>query len=184
MGKSGSKKSKSTEVSASKKKSKPKREVQVVSCPSAFPRSEKSSSRKRPRDGDRDRRDQRKGSESSNNNRSALLDWHDTAKEIRAYGATAFVGQQKRDYEDEQYFKLTGRHKKKQKVPLPILREIKKAAAKREAKARQEAREAGIVIPKAQKEEKKASSTYRTYGPAPNIGFMKNGVFRVQKKKR
>lgn len=115
---------------------------------------------------------------------SKLLDWHDTAKEIRAYGATAFVGKQKRNYEDEEYYKLTGRHKKKPQTPLPILRGIKKAAAKREAKEREEARQAGIIVPKAKKETEKSSSTYRSYGPAPNIGFMKGGVFRVQKKRR
>ena len=92
------------------------------------------------------------------------------------------MGKQKKDFEDEQYFALTGRHKKKQKVPLPILRGLKKAAAKREAKAREEARQAGIILPKAKQETKKGDSTYRNYGPAPSIGFVKNGVFKVQGK--
>jgi len=168
-------------VAASKfKKLKRRREVEVVACPSAFPISEKSRGRKRSPYQER----KQKNSIGSSKNSNPLLDWHETTKEIRAYGATAFEGQQKRDYEDEKYFRLTGRHKKKPKVPLPILRGIKKAAAKREKKAREEAREAGIVVAKPQKEVKKSSSTYRTYGPAPNIGFMKNGVFRVQKDKR
>jgi hypothetical protein len=186
---------------------KPKREVQVVTCPGAFPISTKPlASRKRPRDDDA-KSSSRDGGEisnkyttannnsRSNNNKQSsndksnpkLLDWHETAKEIRAYGATAFVGQQKRNFEDEQYFQLTGRHKKKQKVPLPIVRGIKKAAAKRDAKAREEARQAGIVLPKeaARNDSKKASrdSVYRSHGPAPNIGFMKGGVFRVSDKK-
>lgn len=162
---------------------KPKREVQVFSCPAAFPISSKPASKKRARDGT-----QGSGSSSTRHasgrkrNDGNLLDWHDTAKEIRAYGATAFVGKQKRDYEEEQYFKLTGRHKKKPKVPLPILRGIKKAAAKRDARAREEAKQAGIILPKAKKEGKKYDSTYDNYGPAPSIGFMKNGVFRVQNK--
>ena len=170
-----SKAAKTSEASASKK-AKPKREVQVVSCPSAFPISEKSGMRKRPRD-------ERKKESNQKSAKGSLLDWHETAKEIRKYGASQFVGKQKRDYEDEQYFNLTGRHKKKDKVPLPILRGLKKAAAKRDARARQEAREAGIVLPKAQKEVKKSSSTYRTYGPAPSVGFMKNGVLKVNKKR-
>lgn len=191
---------------------KPKREVQVVTCPGAFPISTKpQSARKRPREDDegplsrnigrssssdkrnirdkRDGRDKRNGSNDTSSS-TKLLDWHDTAKEIRAYGATAFVGQQKRDYEDEQHLRLTGRHKKRPKVPLPIVRGIRKAAARREVIAREEARKAGVVLPKdafsAKAEAKKASrdAVYRSHGPAPNIGFMKGGVFRVSDKKK
>jgi hypothetical protein len=181
-----------------------RREVQVVKCPSAFPISTKTKAgggRKRSRDDFPAIVDQRSNNHghgrdvisSSNNNNSSntrskdsatnLLDWHETAKEIRAFGATAFVGQQRRDYQDEQYFRLTGRHKKKQKVPLPIVRGVKKAAAKREAKEREEARQAGIIIPKSStgKDSKKSDSTYRVHGPAPSIGFMKNGVYKVSK---
>jgi hypothetical protein len=174
-------KSKSIDKSVKKaaQTQKKKRDVQVVPCPMAFPISNKPS-RKRSRDQKPERRDSNRGDKRS----SKLLDWHDTAKEIRAYGATTFVGKQKRDYEDEKYFSLTGRHKKKPQTPLPILRGIKKAAAKREAKEREEARQAGIVLPKARKEDKMHDSTYRIHGPAPNIGFMKAGVFRVKKKER
>mmetsp|Transcript_20536 Transcript_20536/g.33018 ORF Transcript_20536/g.33018 Transcript_20536/m.33018 type:complete len:190 (+) Transcript_20536:83-652(+) len=182
----------------SKQQKKSNRQVQVVKCPSAFPVS--SSSRKRPRDAGaafsndtsnnpRHHNPGRNGASAKKNQSSELLDWHDTAKEIRAYASAAFTGKQKRDYEDEQYFMLTGRHKKKQKVPLPIVRGIKKAAAQREAKAREEARQAGIVIPKATKETKKSDAAYRVHGPAPSIGFVKQGVYRVSnnnanKKKR
>mmetsp|Transcript_15613 Transcript_15613/g.38490 ORF Transcript_15613/g.38490 Transcript_15613/m.38490 type:complete len:176 (+) Transcript_15613:60-587(+) len=163
------------------KRQKPKRQIEVVRAPGAFPISTTARARKRSREQTVDRNE----SQSNSGGRSSkLLDWDDTAKEIRAYGATAFVGKQKRNYKDEEYFKLTGRQKKKPQTPLPILRGIKKAAAKREAKERQEAREAGIVLPKAKKDSEKFDSTYRSYGPAPNIGFMKGGVFRVQKKQR
>lgn len=176
-------KGKSHKEARAMKVSKPKREVQVVKSPMGFPISKKASSRKRSLRDSKEvdapttdsRRDARK---------KKLLDWHDTAKEIRNYGATAFVGKQKRDFEDEQYFALTGRHKKKPKTPLPILRGLKKAATKREAKAREEARQAGIILPKAKQDTKKYDSTYRIYGPAPSIGFMKNGVFKVQTKKK
>ena len=175
---SQSKKADKASVQKAAKKLKPKREVQVVKAPTAFPISNKKS-RKRPREQQTKQQSENKSGESSK-----FLDWQETAKEIRAYGATAFIGKEKRDYEDEKYFALTGRHKKKQHVPLPIVRGIKKAAAKRDAKMRREAKEAGIIIPKAKEETKKVSSTYRTYGPAPSIGFMKKGVFQVSKRKK
>lgn len=185
--------------------------VQVVSCPSAFPISDKpkqtkqqrsvervvdaDGTRKRTRDDD-ERRSSASYNSSSNNNKNGkssrnsnkhLLDWHETAKEIRAYGATAFERQQKRDYQDEQYLQLTGRHKKKHQVPLPIVRGIRKAAEKREAKRRLEAQQAGIVLPKkavpAAKKVGKSLQKYQQDGPAPNIGFTKNGVYRVSKDK-
>jgi hypothetical protein len=160
--------------------------VEVVACPAAFPISDKIFARKRPREEEERNGVEKQGWDrgTSRKKKSTLLDWHDTAKEIRAYGAKAFVGKQKRDYEDEQYLNLTGRHKQKAKVPLPILRGIKKAAAKREVKAREEAKQAGIIVPRAQKETKKSSSTIRSYGPAPNIGFMKNGIFKFKDKKK
>ncbi len=156
---------------------KAKREVKVIKCPSAFPISTKA--KKRPRREDTAERN-------SNNNKDALklLDIHEAAKEIRAYGAQAFIGKQKRDYEDERYYQLTGRHKKKNSCPLPLVRGLRRAAAKREKKAREEARKSGIVIPKQKEETIKKSMTdadYRKFGPAPNIGFMKSGVYRVSK---
>merc|ERR1712146_163817 len=87
-----------------------------------------------------------------------------------------------RDYEDEKYYQLTGRHKKKQKVPLPLVRGLRRAAAKRDAKAREEARQSGIVLPKQKEVSSKKSMSdaeFRKFGPAPNIGFMKSGVYRV-----
>lgn len=167
--------------SAAAKKAKPKREVQVVSCPGAFPIS---TSKKRPREPINKETKKQAAVRARREKNKDCLDWYDTANEIRAYGATAFVGKQKRDYQDDEYLQLTGRHKKKQQVPLPIVRGIKKAAEKRDAKARQEAKEAGIVLPKAKKEAKKPSTTNRNYGPAPNIGFMKRGVFRMKDKKK
>ena len=157
-----------------------KKEVQVVKCPSAFPISSKPA-KKRPLLANplpHNKTSQRGRTKKD----KSLLDWHDTVKEVRSYGANAFEGKQKRDYQDEQYFKLTGHHKKKPQTPLPIVRGLKKAAARRDAKAREEAKQAGITLPKAPKEKKKDDSTYRNFGPAPNIGFMKNGMFRVKPK--
>ncbi|KAG7371752.1 protein of unknown function DUF4602 containing protein [Nitzschia inconspicua] len=176
---------------------KKRRAVQVVSCPSAFPISEKKkidSNNKRPFIRNDKKIPQQSHNNNNNNNNNKqnnessikLLDWHETAKEVRALGATAFERKQKRDYEDEQYFLLTGRHKKKHQVPLPIVRGIRKAAEKREAKKRQEAQQAGIVLPKKSTNAKKAGKSFQKYqqdGPAPNIGFTKNGVYRVSKDK-
>ena len=167
-----------------------KKEVQVIKCPSAFPISSKpAKKRPLPVDLPHNNKNTPRNESSSQTSRGrrtkkdkSLLDWHDTVKEIRSYGAKAFEGKQKRDYQDEQYFMLTGRHKKKPQTPLPIVRALKKAATRRDAKAREEAKQAGITLPKAPKETKKTDSTYRNYGPAPNIGFMKNGMFRVKPK--
>lgn len=93
-----------------------------------------------------------------------------------------FVKQQKHNYEDEQYKLLTGRERKKIRVPLPILRGRKKKAAEREAKREKEAREAGIVLPQKKKVQQKNDSTSRVYGPAPSIGFVAKGVFRMKKR--
>ena len=156
---------------------KAKREVKVVKCPSAFPISTKA--KKRPRGDDASNKHR-----SGGNQNEKLLDLHQTAKEIRAYGAQAFIGKQKRDYEDEKYYQLTGRHKKKNSCPLPLVRGLRRAAEKRERKAREEARKSGLVIPKEKEETSKKSMTdadYRKFGPAPNIGFMKSGVYKVSK---
>ena len=121
-------------------------------------------------------------SEKKTKKSSKLLDWHETAKEIRHLGASAFVKKQKRNYEDEEYKRLTGRERKKQKVPFPIAQAINKAARKREAKAREEARAAGMVIPKQEKTKRKDKDPSRAHGPAPSIGFVKKGVLQLKKK--
>lgn len=142
----------------------------VVSCPSAFPLSKRKRSRlERPSD-ERD---------SATTKKKKLLDWHDTAKEVRKLGATAFEGVQKRNYQDEEYKRLTGRQRKKHHVPLPIVRGIRKKAAERQARTESEAKQAGIVMPK--KAKKRTNQEYNPQGPAPSIGKVKNGVLKVKK---
>lgn len=146
-------------------------EVQVVACPSAFPISNKPQRQTPPT----------KESPSPTKSIKKELDWNETAREVRALGATAFVGKQKRNYEDEQYRLLTGRERKKQRVPLPIVRGIKKKAAAREARAQQEAKEAGIVLPKQPKQTvSKRDRTADIHGPAPSIGFVSKGMLKVK----
>mmetsp|Transcript_2918 Transcript_2918/g.8011 ORF Transcript_2918/g.8011 Transcript_2918/m.8011 type:complete len:184 (+) Transcript_2918:107-658(+) len=168
------KKTKARKIDETPKKA--KREVKVVRCPSAFPISDKP--KKRPRG------DESKGDRDGDRKAPEFLDLHEAAKEIRAYGAQAFIGKQKRDYEDAKYRRLTGRDRKKNSCPLPLQRGLKRAAAKREKKAREEARKSGLVIPKQKDETSKKSMSdadFRKFGPAPNIGFMKSGVYRVSK---
>jgi hypothetical protein len=171
------KKTKTPKQDEVNKPKKAKREVKVVKCPGAFPISTKA--KKRPRESNNGYNE---GAASSRKNSPKLLDLHEAAKDIRAYGAQAFLGKQKKDYQDEKYYKLTGMHKKKQSCPLPLLRGLRKAAAKREKKAREEAQKSGLVIPKKNQETFRKSMTdadFHKYGPAPNIGFMKGGVYRA-----
>lgn len=113
-----------------------------------------------------------------------FLDWDDTAREIHKLGATAFEGKQKRDYKAEEYERLTGRKLKHHHVPLPIVRAIAKKAEQREKQRLDEAREAGLVIPTAAAKKKKGKDrTSDIYGPAPSIGFLKQGVFKLKDKK-
>ena len=155
-----------------KKPKKKKREVLKFSCHPDFPISKKPK-RNSPDDNDAPPSDKK--------SKQRLLDWHDTAHEIRSLGATGFVGQQKRNFDDEQYERLTGRKRKKHQVPLPIVRGIRKKAEERLARQIQEAKDAGTVLPKSltQKKAKAKDKTARIHGPAPTVGFMKKGVLKV-----
>jgi Domain of unknown function (DUF4602) len=120
-----------------------------------------------------------------------LLDWNETAQEIRALAATAFVKKQKRSYQDEQYKMLTGRERKKPSCPLPLVRAARKKAAAKQARESKEAQEAGIVLPTSMSRKKKEEEKERyrrerdpsrIHGPAPSIGFMKKGVLHMKEK--
>jgi len=178
-----SEKGKEAKTKTRESKKRKRREVQVVSCPSGFPISTKQ--RTKPVEGpvgaDGDRRGDGRFSAAKNNNK--LLDWDDTAKEIRSFGATSFVGKQKREFKDEEYEKLTGRKLKKHHVPLPIRQGIKKKADQRLARQIQEAKESGTVLPKdmTKKKKKDKDQTARIHGPAPSVGFMSKGMLKVRK---
>lgn len=173
---------KETEAKKASSAKKCRREVRVVSCPADFPISSRSSGRKA-KESNRQQKDNFSSHEGISKNQKKLLDWHDTAKEIRSLGASAFVGQQKRSFEDEEYEFLTGRKKKKQKVPLPIVRGLKKKAEQRKMRQIKEAKEAGVVLPRgvaSRTKKKKTDNTSRVHGPAPSAGFMKNGILRIK----
>ena len=124
----------------------------------------------------------------NNNNEADLLEFDDAVREVRTLAATAYLGQEKRHHDDEQYRILTGRDRARQYVPLPILRGIRNKAAQRQARQDQEARAAGIVQPtrsnnssnKTTKHQKDVGKVTRQFGPAPSIGFTRKGVYRVQ----
>lgn len=167
-------------------------EVQVVNCPAAFPLSQSSLLTGTP--------GTKRIIPSPPNDDSARMvvparpvndiDIREATKEIRSLAATGFERKTRRAYEDEQYQLLTGRKKKKHMVPLPIVRGIRKKAQQREARAIQEAREAGLVLPPTQKNHKekatskrdKETSMRRVHGPAPSVGFMSKGVLRLKEK--
>jgi len=126
-------------------------------------------------------------SKESSGKKGIDLDFDDTVREIHTLGSTQFIGKQKKDYEKELYKKLTGREKKKQKVPVKIVRGIKKAAAKRESRMMMEMKDAGIVTAVKNASEKKSYSEKnrrdsRIHGPSPSAGFMSKGMLRVQKR--
>lgn len=119
--------------------------------------------------------------------KNIFLDFDETVREVYTLGSTRFAGKQKRDYEDEQYTTLTGRQRKKQKVPVKIVRGIKKAAAYREARAEQETKDAGIVtankrgVTNKKRYSEKVRKASELHGPAPSVGYLKKGVLTVNR---
>ena len=187
-------------------KKRQRKEVQVVMCPSAFPdfRSIDGSTRRSAnssssggaaaaaaavRRGGRDGKSSASAAAGGN-----VIDMDEAIREVHALGSTGFAGKQARKHKEAQYKALTGRDMKRQKVPLPIVRGIKKKRAEREARAGAEQREAGVITStnskkdrdrkkaKAYSQERRKSDSMRTaYGPSPDVGFMKGGVLRVKR---
>ena len=183
-------------------KKRQRKEVQVVMCPSAFPdfRSIDGSTRRSAnssssggaaavRRGGRDGKSSASAAAGGN-----VIDMDEAIREVHALGSTGFAGKQARKHKEAQYKALTGRDMKRQKVPLPIVRGIKKKRAEREARAEAEEREAGVITStnskkdrdrkkaKAYSQERRKSDSMRTaYGPSPDVGFMKGGVLRVKR---
>jgi hypothetical protein len=143
-----------------------RREVQVVTCPSDFPQDPRTTaSRARP--------PERRNLSEQHEKKQKFLDWNETAREVRTLGSQAFMGKEKREYRQEEYARLTGRDEKQHRVPLPIQRGIKKKAAKRLEKQREEARQAPTV-------KKEKQRVKKDHGPAPSVGYMKRGVLHVK----
>ena len=161
----------------------PKRKapVVVVTAPNAFPDFSKFDPA-----GSKQRKMDR--NPTSNTSSRLQLDFDMTVKEIHQLGSSQFTGKLKKQHDAEKFRALVGREKQKEKVPVKIVRGIKKAAAKREAKQLQEAKESGLVTVNTGKKKlkKKFSEQNRRdtklHGPAPSAGFMSKGILRVSKK--
>lgn len=159
--------------SSTKSDKKRRREVQVVPCPSDFPQDPRTTASASARPRERERRNPSEQHEK----KQKFLDWNETAREVRTLGSQAFMGKEKREYRQEEYVRLTGRKEKQQRVPLPIQRGIKKKAAKRLERQREEARQAGIILPTVKKGKQRVN---KDQGPAPSVGYMKRGVLHVK----
>ncbi len=175
--------------------------ITVVAAPSSFPDFSSFSSV-------RNKKPKRGSSSNHNNNnnnndhskKGIEIDFDTTVQEIKELGSSQFTGKQKRKYEEEQYKALTGREKKHHKVPLKIVRGIKKKAAMRERRREEEVRESGVVSgdgigssssssTRKKKKERRGFSEQkrrdaRIHGPAPDIGYTKRGVLSVRKERR
>ncbi len=175
-------------------KNKKRKPVVVVSTPSAFPDftsfgTSDGKPAKRKKDTSNSNVNSNRNGDSTGTSKRKLgveIDFDDAIREVHKLGSTQFTGKQKKEYEAEAYKALTGREKKKQKVPMKIVRGIKKAAAKREKRVEIENKEAGIVTAvKRGKVKKSYSETNRRnrdiHGPAPDIGFMKGGKYNASK---
>jgi hypothetical protein len=181
-------KSQNIQTSTIPAKNQKQREVQVVTCPLDFPTTVKkrndASSPRATRHSPEDTLKQETSSQQQQ--QEELLDWNDTCREMKQLVASssAFSKQTKRQYQQEEYQRLTGRrhHRKKQHVPQYIVRGIKKKAKARLEKQQEEATLHGIVLPPSmhpkQTREKSNKRNYHS-GPAPSIGYMKRGVYRV-----
>mmetsp|Transcript_2747 Transcript_2747/g.4143 ORF Transcript_2747/g.4143 Transcript_2747/m.4143 type:complete len:185 (-) Transcript_2747:143-697(-) len=165
-------------------KQKASNDVMVIQCPSGFPslggmNSTPSLGSKNKSNTERNRYSSSHGKRGRSKDKH--LDWSQTARDIHSFGAAAFQGKQKREYENEQYEMLTGRKKKHHKVPVKIVRGIKKKQAAREKRELEIARESGLIIPSSRKKKQERQLPKNIHGPAPSIGFLKKGVFRVKK---
>lgn len=187
---------KATSAGSGGSKKRQRKEVQVVMCPSAFPdfRSIDGSTRRSPNSSSGAAAASRRGPSSYATASGNEIDMDEAIREVHALGSTGFAGKQARKHKEAQYKALTGRDMKRQKVPLPIVRGIKKKRAEREARAEAEQKEAGVVTStnskknrdrqkaKAYSQERRKSDSMRmAYGPSPDVGFMKGGVLRVKR---
>ena len=188
-----------------------KREVQVVVCPSAFPDfttvGGSTSRRVQKERGIPSKYREDKASATT----GLDLDVQETIREVHKFGATGFQGSQKKSHEKAEYEWLTGRTQKRQKIPTNIIVGMRKKAMKREERQKKELQESGVVShhssskkskkkrrddePKAgpgvvqgvfgsnnrKKRGNRRSMDAGSFGPAPDVGFMKQGILRVKR---
>jgi hypothetical protein len=178
--------------------------VQVFECPSAFPgasttRSANTNSRSsattrgiQTADNIIYNRDATAGNNNNNIKKSGSkpVDFYEAAQEIRELGSSTWQGYQRKLHLEEKYTEITGLTKKRQKWPVKILWGMERKQAQRKARAEEEARAAGIVIPKnvvrkSEKERERNQAIRKNrsmFGPTPSVGHMNHGILRVHKK--
>merc|ERR1711957_1107962 len=129
------------------------------------------------------------------------------------FGAEGFTGAQKKSHASSEYERVTGRVLKRHKMPTKIVVGMRQKALKREARAKQELKDSGVVshhtsISKGKKREKKEKvkqggqlngvfgsnkarnkgerrkMSARSFGPSPDVGFMKKGMLKVKQPDR
>mmetsp|Transcript_1015 Transcript_1015/g.1439 ORF Transcript_1015/g.1439 Transcript_1015/m.1439 type:complete len:187 (-) Transcript_1015:93-653(-) len=182
-------KSNSKQNGKEKSKSKKTVDVKVVECPTDFPDWGKVSSGTST--GIRRTRQEAISSTGSRNNgpkrpvrKAKEIEFLQASKEVRELGSTTFTGYQKKLNQERIYEEVTGMKKKREKIPIKLLRKKKAKYARQTTKLENEAREAGIVIAAKKKTEKKYSEEKRrsekSHGPEPSIGFMRKGMYRVK----
>mmetsp|Transcript_21065 Transcript_21065/g.25037 ORF Transcript_21065/g.25037 Transcript_21065/m.25037 type:complete len:174 (-) Transcript_21065:37-558(-) len=169
-------------------KKQPKKTVKVVVAPtSSFPDFSQFDSSSTQRGSNRRTQNNYNDDTRTKKKKGSYLDFDETVREVYELGSTKFAGKQKRDYENEQYTTLTGRQRKKQKIPVKIVRGIKKAAAVRETRVEKETKEAGIVTANKRggttkkRFSEKVRKASQLHGPAPSIGYLKKGVLTVKR---
>jgi len=159
------------------------RNVEVIKCPSGMPDGFGKKSKQPRQEQSRDFSGYSAKGEKHNN---SDMDFLEASREIHNLGSTSFTGYQLKLHKESEYKELTGRVKKRHKVPLNILRGMKEKQAKREKKIEDEAKEAGIVLATKKKAKKKSYSERNRkdshlFGPSPSIGFMKRGIYKYNK---
>ena len=80
-------------------------------------------------------------------------------EEVEVLGASSFSGQKKRDFDKKQLERLGAKASKNQKMPLTMLRGMRKKQRQREDWERQDMRDMGLTVGKRVKKAKKADLT-------------------------
>lgn len=162
-------------------KSKSQRQVEVIKCPQGMPEGFDKKEKRAAATG--------KSSYSYSSRKKSKnneIDFLEASREIHELGSTQFTGYQLKLHKEADYKEITGRTKKREKVPLNILRGMKEKTAQKQKKIEDEAKEAGIIMATKKKDKKKTFSEKNRrdtnlFGPSPSIGFMKKGIYKYKK---
>ena len=179
------------------KKSKPKRVVMVAECPSAFPWQ-----KAKPKVDNRpvvqvEEELLINGKEYKKQSLSTIGEFNSMFKEVQTLGSKSLLGYSKKLY-NESKRRDDGLAVKRDNIPQNILRGMVAKQTKKQEKEANHVRESGIVAAKGSSSQslvrkikgkekmefnRKSKLENEKNGPAPNIGFMKGGVFKYDSKR-